>query len=112
MKRNSFPQLLEQLVMVLTLAVAAAVCLRLFAAADTISRQSRMLDRAVLAAQTAAQTLKSGGEYIGSDEGDLSVTVTALPGEIPGLGQAEIAVYDDSGNLIYTLTAAWQEAAP
>lgn len=112
MKRNPFPVLLEQLVMVLTLAVAAAVCLRLFVAADQISRQSRQLDRAVLAAQTAVEVLKSGESVEDDPSDDLLVTVTPLSSQVPGLAKAEISVFDEAGTLVYTLTAGWQEVVP
>lgn len=57
--------LMEQTVMVLIFALAAALCLRAFALADGISRRVEATDRAVLWAESAADTLKAR-------EGDLS----------------------------------------
>lgn len=52
--------LMEQLVMVLVFTLAAALCLKMFVAADARSKQYAMIDRAVLEAQTAAERLKQG----------------------------------------------------
>ena len=109
MKRSAFPVLMEILVMVLTFSVAAAVCLGLFVAADRISRESEQLDRAVLAAQNAAQMLKAGHSYGDTDQDGLYVTAQDLPEEIPGLCKARIRVLDARGEEIYTLIVGWQE---
>ncbi|MEI3141197.1 MAG: hypothetical protein V8S34_06355 [Lawsonibacter sp.] len=53
--------LMEQTVMVLVFALAAALCLRAFALADGISRQVEATDRAVLWAESAADTCERPG---------------------------------------------------
>ena len=50
--------LIEQAVMLLVFALAAALCLKAFVWADTQSVQCAARDRAMLAAQNAAETLK------------------------------------------------------
>jgi len=109
MKQRVFPFLLELLMTVLIFSVAAAVSLRLFAAADRISRESQQLDRAVLAAQNAAECLKAGETPEDIPGDGLTCAVTYLPVRIPGLAEARIRVLDEGGAEVFTLTAAWQE---
>ena len=64
MKQKAPLNLMEQLVMVLVFALAAAVCLQVFVLSERISLRCEERDRAVLAAQSAAEVLKgSGGNY-------------------------------------------------
>lgn len=62
MKSKSTLVLMEQLVMVLVFALAAALCIQAFSAADKISQKNAALDRAVLEAQNAAEAMKAGDE--------------------------------------------------
>ena len=124
--------LMEQLVMVLVFALAAALCLRLFSFSQQISRRNEAVDRAVTECQRTAELLKaaeirpavSGGaavryyddnwnEQNGPDDTSAAVyslTVTWLPQDIPGLGSARIsACRMDSGEELFALTASWQE---
>ena len=50
--------LMEQLVMVLVFALAAALCVQVFVLSDQTSRSHEARDRAVVAAQNAAENLK------------------------------------------------------
>ena len=50
--------LMEQMVMVLIFAVAAAICLRVFVLTDERSRRYEEVDEAVITAQSAAERLK------------------------------------------------------
>ena len=59
MKSRAPLALMEQTVMVLVFALAAALCLRAFVLADGISRRVEATDRAVLWAESAADTLKA-----------------------------------------------------
>ena len=128
--------LIEQLLMVLVLALAAAVCVRSFALADRLSEQSQAMDQAVIAAENAAEVLKScrgnykeaadrlGGTWDGSALGvgydkDWKVTdsdwcylIVAQPVECdsPLLGSAEVLAYTKAGECLYGLPSAWQEA--
>ena len=55
--------LMEQLMMILVFALAAAVCLKAFALSHELSRESEARDRAVTVAQNAAELMKNhGGE--------------------------------------------------
>ena len=58
MKTKSPLVLMEQLVMILVFALAAATCLRLFVLSDELSKHYAATDRAVLEAQTVAEQLK------------------------------------------------------
>ena len=61
MRSKSPLALMDQLVMVLVFALAAALCLRAFVLADQTSRHHADVDRAVLLCQNVAETLKSTG---------------------------------------------------
>ena len=128
--------LMEQTVMVLVFALAAALCLRAFVLADRISRQVEATDRAVLWAESAAGTLKArngnlaraaeelGGKVDGQcwtiplDEnwretaGEPAYTLAAQPMESnqPLLGRAQIDVTEKSGDSLFSLEVCWQEA--
>jgi type II secretory pathway pseudopilin PulG len=117
--------LMEQMVMLLVFALAAALCVQVFVLSDKTSRRNEARDQAVLAAQNAAETLKnlngdyqtaaeySGGSWDGQvweQELDCGVLkVTAADSDTPLLGMAEAAVYDEDGKLLFTLPIAWQE---
>ena len=128
--------LMEQLVMVLVFALAAALCVQAFVLADHRSEQVETLDRALLEAQNAAETLKScGGDYPETaelcrgiwdgtalrifysadwqreQEGTAVYTLTVVPvkSEYTLLGRAEVMVSDRNGAPLCTLPVAWQE---
>lgn len=133
--------LMEQMVMVLVFALAAALCLRTFVLADQISRENERRSYAAYAAQNAAETVKACGGDLSratlllegiQTAGGLSVcydtawNVTADPAAcvyrlelqkeqspIPGLGQAKVQVVGaDAGEQpLITLTVAWQEVS-
>jgi len=70
MRSKSPLALMEQVVMVLVFALAAALCLRVFAFADQISARNAAVDAAVTACQTAAETLKiCGGDMAHAQTG-------------------------------------------
>lgn len=118
--------LMEQLVMVLIFALAAALCLRCFVGADRLSARYALRDDGVLAAQTAAETVKScAGDYekaaqlLGGRWSEGRITVTGdsmtlfvIPADSgnPLLGSAAIEVYaQDDDRLLFDLTVMWQE---
>ena len=126
--------LIEQLVMILIFAVAAALCLQAFALSERLSKDSEAQDRALLEAQNAAETLKScegdfeaaarilGGQWNGSqwvrlfDEVWQSVEsgetyrlcVTPAERENTLLGKADVTVCRGEDCLVQ-LSVAWQE---
>ena len=136
MKSRAPLALMEQTVMVLVFALAAALCLRAFVLADGISRQVEATDHAVLWAESAADTLKAregdlsraaaelGGEVDGQrwtillDEnwqetaGESAYTLTVQPVESdqPLLGKAQIDVAQKNGDSLFSREVCWQEA--
>lgn len=126
--------LMEQMVMVLVFALAAALCLQAFALADRISRQNAERDHALIAAQNAAEQIKQvrgdwdlaveryGGTWNGVMWGDgldsdwnrgagQAYHLLVTPGESGSkfLGTADVAVYAADGRWICGLTVAWQQ---
>ena len=136
MKSRAPLALMEQAVMVLVFALAAALCLRAFVLADGISRRVEATDRAVLWAESAADTLKArngdlaqaaaelGGNLDGQrwiiplDEtwqetaGESAYTLTAQPIQSgqPLLGRTQIDVAEKNGESLFSLEVCWQEA--
>lgn len=116
--------MLEQVVMLLVFALAAALCLRAFVQADTMSRTNSARDEGMLQVQQVAETVKSCGGDLeqaaqllqGSyKENVLTVsfaenTVTAMP--VPSgdklLGMAEVTAADPGGEVLFRVTVAWQ----
>ena len=129
--------LMEQVVMVLVFALAAALCLRAFALSDRLSREGELRDGAVLLAQNAAEVCKAGGgdwdymetvlggdalgyswtvlynermEPVAAEEAAYEVVVRPETAEAPGLGRATVSVFEmDGGDLLFQLPVAWQE---
>lgn len=124
MKNRASLVLMEQLVMILVFALAAALCLQAFAGADQISRETARRDQAVVLAQNGAETLKACGgdleeaaKLLGGVIGEDSLTaqcdewilnIELLPTEVPGLGQAQVSVMD-GGQVLFSLNIGWQE---
>lgn len=124
MKNRTSLVLMEQLIMVLVFALAAALCLNFFVKADHISRETARRDEAILMAQNSAQVLKAcagdaekAAQILSGQVTDtgLSIvadgyteTVTFERSEIPGLGLARIDIYLEE-DLVFTLRTGWQE---
>ena len=135
MKKNASLALIEQAIMLLILAAAAALCLRLFAWADTRSLENTRKDQALVQLQSAAETLKS-------HKGDFSAAAQAHGGRVengqwllyfdgqwttdaqdhafylqaaplitnnPYLGAALLEVFQKDGHLLGSLEIYWQE---
>lgn len=137
MKNKAPLALMEQLVMTLVFALAAAVCLQVFVFSDQMSRRNEMMDRAVLAAQSAAETVKytrgdyrqaaqiSGGCWDGTtwclpfqkngelvksnEDADFWISVSAADSGQPLLGMAEVKAETADGEVLFVIPAAWQE---
>lgn len=117
MKNRTSLVLMEQLVMVLVFALAAALCLRVFVKADEISQRIAYRDEAVLIAQNAAEVLKatSGDAQRAAEllepaaaEKGLHLVIKETDSGIPLLGRAEIRVYLENEEL-FALQTGWQE---
>lgn len=115
MKSKAPLALMEQLVMVLVFALAAALCLQVFVLADRTSRRSENRDRAVPAVQNAAETLKG----VGQTGGDMGYTLEEAAHLLGGtVSQGLLCVcYDvdwnqveDGDGCVYRLHAQGQPA--
>lgn len=76
--------LMEQMVMLLVFALAAALCLQAFAKSDGLSRESEARDRAAAACQNAAEAVRWAGGDLERAAERLGVPYGACPEE-PGL---------------------------
>ena len=118
MKSKAPLVMMEQMVMILVFALAAALCLQAFVLSDSISRENQRRDRAVLLCQNLAEECKAAG--YGQQEGHPLLTegVTADGGEegpyveqvLPG--PASVFYYDENGQptedpAVYRLEAVW-----
>ncbi len=126
--RNKSPLILiEQVLMVLIFALAAAFCLRAFVLSEQLSLQTQQRGDAALLAQNAVEVLKScGGDYeeaavrLGGawdgdcwqlEEEDLVLTVIPETCGTELLGRARVQVCSRAGDVLFTLPAAWQEVS-
>ena len=137
MRSKSPLALMEQVIMVLVFALAAALCLQVFVLSDQMSEKNRDTDRAVLLAQNTAEMIKACGgveeaaEAVGgticqtmwssyyyedltpapdAESGYYHVDVLPMNSGVAGLGQAAIEVFRWDGNEgLFALTVAWQE---
>ena len=114
MKSKAPLPFMEQVIMILVFAITAALCLKGFAAANTLSLQQERKNAAVILAQNAAETLKAtGGDYealANVDRDDDALTLKATPKDTdnPFLGAADIKVFYEE-ELLLQISAAWQE---
>ena len=112
MKSKASLFLMEQLVMVLVFALAAALCLGVFVRANEISSETARRDKAVIIAQNAAQMLKTTGdpELVRQrvDSGEFVLEIQNENSEISGLRQAKIIVFYENREVFF-LRTGWQE---
>ena len=120
--------MMEQMVMLLVFALAAALCLQAFTKSDALSARSEARDRAVTLIQSSVETVRlcgGGTERLGYRYGDdilwmdydaewepcsngiYHLSVRAVPSGVPGLNQVRAAVEAD-GEVLFELDAAWQ----
>ena len=136
MKSRAPLALMEQMVMLLVFALAAALCLQAFVRSDNISRQSEARDRAAMLVQSAAEAIQSyggdacdavagaaellGGQYeqgllwVDYDEdwnlgGDAyRLEAQGILSENPALREAAVQMVDARGKPIFSIQIAWQ----
>ena len=129
--------LMEQLIMVLVFALAAALCLKAFSSADLRSRQQELRDRAITEGQSMAELIKAkqgdlagaaavyGGQLTGDSwvclfDGDWnqSEDISAARCRLEvvrqeaeaGLGMAQVSGYcPEDGTTLFVFSIAWQE---
>ena len=92
MKSKAPLLLMEQMVMLLVFALAAALCLQAFVKSDGLSERGERRDRAVTAAQTAAEAVRHC-------KGDLTRTAALLGVEQHGNSEALLVAYDRDWNI-------------
>ena len=137
MKNKAPLALMEQLIMTLVFALAATLCLQVFVFSDQMSRRNELTDRAVLAAQSAAETVKhtrgdyqlaaqiSGGSWDETTwslpflkngqpaqehrDADFYISVSTVDSGHPLLGMAEITAETTDGRVLFVISTAWQE---
>lgn len=101
--------------MVLVLALAAALCLGVFARGAEISEQIALRDEAVVLARNAAELLKQTGDpqqvRQQLDSGMFTLEILEENTEIPGFSQGKIVVSCE-GLEVFALRTGWQEVAP
>ena len=138
MKNKAPLILIEQTVMVLVFALAAALCLQAFVWADRTSRHNADRDAAVLHARSAAEVLKSqhgsftsaadfyGGiadgpsweisydENWNKTDSEPAFRLRVLPTEDTHayLGSASVEVVTADGKTLAALPVCWQEVTP
>ena len=137
MRNKSTLVLIEHMVMLLVFALAAAVCLRMFALSGKLSRTYEATDGAVLAAQNTAELLKKNGtEWLAKQPGVLhaetntwtifydenweasgaetmayAVVVKVSGDAAPFLWRAELKVTTATGEELFRLPVAGQKRA-
>ena len=139
MKSKAPLAMMEQMVMLLVFALAAALCLQAFVSSDQMSKGSEARDRAVLLCQNVAEAIRSNG----GDAGEALRAVTGqslttdghgfddsfsfgrqyyfaranqIDSAVPGLRKAEVYVEsvapsDGEVTRIFQLEVAWQEVS-
>ena len=138
MKRNASLALIEQVIMLLILIFAAALCLRAFFWADKQSLYYKDRDRAMVEVQSAAEVLKAhGGDFsaaaafyggsatqtqwvlefdenwnITETDGTYRICAAAIACDVDYLGSAALTVQPVDGDIFTKLTISWQEVAP
>nr|WP_325184878.1 hypothetical protein [uncultured Oscillibacter sp.] len=93
--------LMEQMVMLLVFALAAALCLQAFAKSDSLSSRSEARDKAAALCQTAAETVR---HYGGSAQNALSRAAEDLGAEYSEEFVTLSLDYDENWNPIH----AWE----
>lgn len=137
MKSKAPLVLMEQMVMLLVFALAAALCLQAFVKSDQLSQQGEVRDRAVTLCQNAAEAIRAtGGDFPKAAElleatqherdaltveyqedwtpaGEsmrYTLGVSRIESDLPGLGKAAVWLRDEQGEAeLFRLEVAWQE---
>ncbi len=128
MKNKASLVLMEQALMLLIFALAAALCLQAFAWSDRRARQSADTDAALRYAQTTAELVRhhrgdldsaalQGGGTVEQGRwvctyGSLTATALLQASPTPLLGQALVTVTAPDGRVLAQLPVGWQEVAP
>ena len=116
--------MLEQLVMLLVFALAAALCLQAFVLSNQMSERNALRDEAITQVQQVAEVVKYcggdleqtreilGGEpdktglRIPCDGGAVTVTLTQSGQNL--LGTARVSMTDAAGEVLFEVPVSWQ----
>lgn len=136
MKSKAPLSLMEQLIMLVVFALAAALCLQVFVLSSRVSRNSETQSSAVTAVQNTTEVVKGchgdfedisrqlGGtsvadcwqlgydenwDPISPDRACYLVNITPVPTDLPTLGSATVSAHSENGTL-FSMTVSWQEA--
>lgn len=132
MKNKAPLALMEQLIMLLVFALAAALCLQIFVYSGNISRRCEAQAFAATAVQNVAEAVKhnrgdlspftgdssSAQALIGFDEqwqksaptvADYHILVTLEESDVPGLGKASVTAQTAAGEELFAIAVCWQE---
>lgn len=136
MKSKAPLVLMEQIIMLLVFALAAAICLQAFIKADALSSASANRDKAVILAQSTAELIRSNDGDLAKAAEQLAATCEQgllqqtydknwqpsaaanpaftlqahiMPNTAPGVGSAKVLVLDEQQQTIFELDIAWQE---
>ena len=128
MKSKAPLALMEQMVMLLVFALAAALCLQAFVQSDRLSRESEARDHAAVLCQSVAETIRHNGGNLEAAAAQLTVHYTEdwglsdtreyayclraeeVDSGLPGLGQARVEVVETAaGEPLFDLTISWQK---
>ncbi len=129
--------MMEQMVMLLVFALAAALCLQAFVKSDQLSQQGEVRDRAVTLCQNAAEAIRAtGGDFSQAAKGleatqhdkdslmidytqdwtpaedtmRYTLGVSRVDSGLPGLGKATVWMRDEAGETeLFRLEVSWQE---
>lgn len=111
--------LMEQLVMVLVFAAAAAICIQVFVCSERLSEQNEAVAEAALLAQNHAERLKASygeelrfweeadGVYI-MEEGTYRIEAKEAETDVSALRQMQLQVLEGE-ELLFEIPVAWQE---
>lgn len=111
MRSKSPLTLIELVIMIAVFALAAALCLQAFVWADLKSDANQQRDRALLAAQTAAEQIKEAGfaESSSLEKEGFTLTVTPENTGNPLLGKAVVKAVNEEDEVLAELVVCWQE---
>ena len=116
MRNKTSLVLMEQVVMILVFALAAAICLQIFVLSDRLSKEQEAKANAAILAQNTAEWLKNQGsvdiEALSEITKDsvYELRVVEETADISGLIRVKIIVSEGTKTL-FELPAAWQEVA-
>lgn len=120
MKNKTSLVLIEQLLMILVFAMAAAICLKAFAYSSNVSSKNEAVSQAAVIAQNCAERLKKShgeddaGFWTQVGEWKYRAKIQRKESETEGLGCAQIIVFGeckDREEQLFELSVAWQEVS-